>query len=84
MAKRSDVILRAHILSHHAPVKVPKSKYNLQCLNLKLTAEGILHYFSNKSAFDDELKVSCSAGVDNYLICMHCFETNTFAFLDMT
>ena len=27
------------------------------------------------------LKVSCPAGVDNYLICMQCFETNTCAFL---
>ena len=41
--------LTVYSLSHHAPVKVPKSKYNLQCLNLKLTAEGILHYFSNKA-----------------------------------
>ena len=75
-------MLHTHILSHHAPVKVPKSKYNLQCLNLKLIAEGILRYFSNNSAFDDKLKVSCPAGVDNCLICMHCFETNTCAFLD--
>ena len=41
LAKRSDVILHAHILLHHAPVNVPKSKSNLQCLNLKLIAEGI-------------------------------------------
>ena len=61
-------------------MKVPKSKYNRQCLNLKLIAEGILRYFSNKSAFDDKLKVSCPAGVDNYQICMHCFETKTCAF----
>ena len=63
-------------------MKVPKSKYNLQCLNLKLIAENILRYFSCKSAFDDKLKVSSPAGVDNYLIYMHCFETNTCAFLD--
>ena len=82
LAKWSDAILHAHILSHQAPVKAPKSKYNLQCLNLKLTAEGILGYFSNKSTFDDKLKVSCPADLDNYLICMHCFETNTCALLD--
>ena len=76
------IMLHAHILSHHAPVKEPNSKYNFQCLNLKLIAECILRYFSNKSAFDDKLKVSCLAGGDTYLICMHCFETNTFAFLD--
>ena len=70
------------MLSHHPSVKVPESKYNLQCLNLKLIAEGILRYFSNKRAFDDKLKVTCPAGVGNYLICMHCFETNTCAFLD--
>ena len=45
-------------------------------------AEGILRYFSNKTAFDDKLKVSCPAGVDNYLISMHCFETNACEFLD--
>ena len=67
-------------MSHHAPVKVPNSKYNLQCVNLKLIAEGILRYFSNRHAFDDKLKVSCAASVDNYLIFRHCFETNTFAF----
>ena len=49
--------------------------------DLKLIAEGILRYFSNKSAFDDKLEVSCPAGVDNYLICMHCFETNACAFI---
>ena len=42
------------MLSHHAPLRVPKSKYNFQCLNLKLIAGG-------KSAFDDKLKVSCPA-----------------------
>ena len=57
LAKRSNVKLLTHILSHHLPVKVPKSKYNLQSLNLKWSAEGILRYFSNKSAFDDKLKV---------------------------
>ena len=51
-----------------------KCKY----LNLKLIVEGILCYFSNKSAFDDKLKVSCLAGVDNYSIC----KTNTCAFSD--
>ena len=51
------------MLSHHAQVKVPKRKYNLQCLNLKLIAEDILRYFSNKSAFDDKLKDSCPADV---------------------
>ena len=60
-------------------MKVPKSNYHLQCLNFKLTSEGI---FSNKSVLDDKLKVSCPAGVDNYLIGVHCFETNTCAFLD--
>ena len=79
MAKRSDVMLHAHILAHHAQMKVPISKYNLQSLNLNLIAEGILRYFSNKSAFDEKLKVSSPAGVDNYLICMHCFEINTCA-----
>ena len=64
-------------------MKVPKSKYNLQCLNLKLIAEGILRYFSNKSIFDDKLKVSYPAGLDNYLIGMHCFETKTCAFYDV-
>ena len=44
--------------------------------------EGILRYFSNKSTSDDKLKVSCPAGVDNYLIYMPCFEKNTCAFLD--
>ena len=33
---------------------------------LKLIAEGIFRYFSDKSVFDDKLKVSCPAGVDNY------------------
>ena len=47
-------------------MKVPNSKYNIQCLNLKMIAEGNLHYFSNKHPFDDKLKVSCPAGVDNY------------------
>ena len=70
------------MLSHHAPVKVPKSKYNLQCLNLKLVAEGILRYFSNKSAFDDKLKVSCPAGVGNYLICMHVLKQIHVHYLD--
>ena len=50
---------------------------------LKLIAEGVLRYFSNKSAFVDKLKVSCP-GVDKDLICMHCFEKNTCAFLDTT
>ena len=34
--KRTDFILHARILSHHAPLKITKSKYNLQCLNLKV------------------------------------------------
>ena len=51
----------------------PKSKYNLQMFDLKLIVECFLRYLPNKSAFDDKLKVSCPAGVDNYLICMHCF-----------
>ena len=55
-------------------------KYITLCLNLKLIAEGILRYFSNKSTFDDKLKVSCLAGIDTYLICMHWFETNTCIF----
>ena len=46
----------------------------------KVDCEGILRYFSNKGAFDDKLKVSCPACVDNYLICMHCFETNICSF----
>ena len=71
-----------HILTHHAPVKIPKSKYNLPCLNLKLITEDILRCFSNKGAFDAKLKVSCLAGVDNYFICMHCFGTNKYAYLD--
>ena len=54
--------------------------YNLQCLNFKLIAGDILRYFSNRSAFDDKLNVSCPAGVGNYLICMNCFETNTCVF----
>ena len=65
IGQRNDITLLAH-KSHHAPVKVhaPKSKiYNLQFVNLKLIPEGILHYFSNKSAFDDKFKVSCPAGV---------------------
>ena len=48
--------------SHHAPVKVPKSKYNLQCLNLKLIAEGILCYFQTKvssPAAVDKSKFAC-------------------------
>ena len=56
---------------------------NRQCMNLKLNSEGILRYFSNKSIFNDKLRVSFPECVGNYLICMHCFETNTFAFLDM-
>ena len=79
----SDIILHADILTRHAPVKVPKRKYNIQRLNIKMIAEGIFRHFSNKSAFDVKLKVSCPAGVDNYLICMHCFETNTGAFSNM-
>ena len=74
LAKRNNVML-----SHHAQVKVTKSKYNLQFLNVKLIVEGILRCFSNKSAFDDKLNLSYPAGVVNYLICMHCFETNTCA-----
>ena len=84
--KRSDVILHCdvHILSHHAPVKYLNvsicKTFNVWIL--KKIAEGILRYFANKSAFDDKLKVSCPAGVDNYLICMHFFEANACAFLD--
>ena len=65
-----DVTLLAHMLSHYATVKVTKSKYNLQFLKRKLITEGILSYFSNKSAFDDKLKVNRPAGVGNCLICM--------------
>ena len=79
LAKWNDVILLADMLSHHARVKVTKSSLNMIFIfffNSKL----IVEYFSNKSVFDDKLKVSCPAGMDNYLICMHCFETNTCAF----
>ena len=58
----NKVTLHIHKLSHHAPVKIPKSKYNLQFFNLKLIAEDVIRYFSNKSAFHDELKVSFPAG----------------------
>ena len=51
-----------HKLSHHAPVKIPKSKYNFQFFNLKLIAEDVIRYFSNKSAFHDKLEVSFPAG----------------------
>ena len=64
-------------MSNHAPVKEPKSKHNLHCLNLKLIAEGVFYaFFQTKGLLDDKMKVSCPTGVGNYLICMHCFETN--------
>ena len=59
-------------------MKVPKSKVNLQCLNVKFIAEGF-YAISQTKALDDKLKVSCPAGVGNYFICMHCFETHTCA-----
>ena len=37
--------IHAQILSHHTPVKVPKSKY----LDLKLIVEGILRYSQTKA-----------------------------------
>ena len=61
------------MLSHHALAKVTKSKYNLIFFNLKLIAKSSLRYFSNKCAFDDKLKVSCQAGVGNYLICNYSY-----------
>ena len=78
---RTRLTSRAHILSHHTLVKVLKSKFNLQCL--KLIGEGILRYFSNKSAFDDKLKVSCPAGVDNYLICTVIYTETQFTVPDL-
>ena len=71
------------MLSRHAPVKVTKNKYNLQFFNRKvIITEGILCYFSNKSAFEDKLKVCRRAGIGIYVynICLHCFETNAVAF----
>ena len=50
---------------------------------LKVDCWSILRYFSNKNAFDDKLNVSYPADVGSYLICMHYFETNNCAFLDM-
>ena len=47
-----------------------------------MIAEGILRYFSNKTAFDDKLKDFCPAGLGYYLICMYCFETNTCALFE--
>ena len=49
LAKWSDVILHARILSHHAPVKIPKSKHNFQCLYFNLIAEGIYGISQTKS-----------------------------------
>ena len=46
--------------------------------------EGFLRFFPNKSAFYDKLKVSCPAGVANYLIFMHCFWTQYGISLGLT
>ena len=47
-------------------MKVPKSKYNLQCLN-------------SWRYFMPFLKQKCFWCTGNYLMCIHCFETNTCA-----
>ena len=49
----------------------------------ELNFADFLSYFTlllKQGRFDDNFKVSCPAGVGKYLICMHCFETNTCAF----
>ena len=53
-------------------------------VNITFNAEVILRYCLNKIAFDDKLKVSCPASVDNYLIWLHCFETNMSQGLTLT
>ena len=55
-------------VGQHAPVKV--TKHNLQFFNWKLivVVECILRYFSNKSAFDDKLKVCRRAGIGIYVL----------------
>ena len=52
--------------SHY--LKIVKSKYNLQFFHWTWIAEDILRFFSNKSGFQDKLKVCRQAGIVIYVI----------------